>query len=145
VRFFFLTVFCNVVFIRTTPLDRYQNGRSRGIAHVVFASKDGVVATMASVAQKPLNLANRDLRIELSLGNIHRRSSDPNSKLFYSGCDESEIETIFQQFSNSIISNHSCMLFTLSDSCTNNSHEVTLNSEGSPDRGMRPSWFHSVQ
>ena len=64
-------------------------------------------------------------------------------RLYYSGCngDESEILTIFQQFSKSIIEVCVCMLLTLFNFCTKNSHRVTLNSEGF----QRRIWFYSFR
>ena len=105
-------------FLRTDPLDFYFDGRPRGTCHIDFASKDSVVAAKTSIAEKPLQIRDRNLRIEYSDGIIRKQNAVPSYKLFYSGCncDESEILAIFQQFSESILKVFRCMLFTLSNS-----------------------------
>ena len=104
-------------FLRATLLDTYQSGRPKGSCNVDFASKDGAVATMESVAQKPIRVRGSNLNVEFSLGNTRKPVTEPYEKLYFSGCtgDESKIRTIFQQFSDSIVRIYLCM-FTLSDS-----------------------------
>ena len=117
--FFPLAVFFQLCFfLRTTSLDFYQHGGSSGTCHIDFASKDGAVATMASVAKKPLVVAGRKLRVEFSEGKTRKLVTEPNSKLYFSGCagDELEIRTIFEQFRDSVVDVYLCMLFTLSNS-----------------------------
>ena len=96
-----------------TSLDKYQDGRRRGTAHIDFVSRDSVVAAQASAAQTPIELDGRKLRLEDSEG--HTKPADPSSKLFYKGYSgpESEIRTIFEQYGDCIASIQQCMLFTL--------------------------------
>ena len=94
-----------------------QNGILRGTGHIDFASKDDVVAALKSAAIEPIRVLGRDLRVYLYLGD-NRKPPAPHDRLYFSGYagDESEIRTIFQQFSDSIVGIHQCMLFTLFDS-----------------------------
>jgi hypothetical protein len=115
--FFFPDRFFNGVFIRTTPLDVNVRGRSRGTAHVEFASKDQAVAAMNSINEKPIQMSGRYLRIENSFGN-QKPVNEPNEFLYFSNCSGgvSEIRTVFQEFNDSIIDLFLCMLFILSNS-----------------------------
>jgi RNA recognition motif-containing protein len=76
-------------------IHHYYDGRSRGSAHVHFASKDSAVAA----AKEPINLADRELRVEFRL------AKDPTKNLYFKGSatGEPEIRTIFEQFNDSII------------------------------------------
>jgi hypothetical protein len=117
VRTFFLAVFFQMCFfLRTSPLDFRRDGRFRETCHVDFASKDGAFAAKTSAAQNPVHIGDRELRLEYSQG--RKPATDPFNKLHFSGCsgDESEVRTIFQQFSESILEVSLCMLFTLSNS-----------------------------
>jgi hypothetical protein len=117
VRTFFPGRFLSTVFfLRTTSLDFFRNGRFRRACHVDFASKDGALAAGTTAAQNPIHIGDCELRIEYSAD--RKPVTDPSNKLYFSGCssDESEIRTIFQQFSESILEVFVCMLFTLSNS-----------------------------
>jgi RNA recognition motif-containing protein len=94
-----------------------QEGRPRGIAHVDFENLDSAVAAVESSQQEAIHVGGRDLRLDFSDGQKGKAANPPNVKLYFQGCsgDESDIRTIFQQFSNSIVDIHLCMLFTLSD------------------------------
>jgi len=83
-------------------IHRYRDGRSRGMAHVDFSCTDTAIATIESSQQKPIQVAGRDLRVEYPNS---RGPHDPNEKVFFSGCagDESEIRSIFKQFSDAIV------------------------------------------
>ena len=115
------------VLFKSTPLDLRQSGTFRGSVQITFASKDIAVAAMASLAQKPVQIGDRVVRVEYAK---HNDVFDPHHILFYSDCpgDDSEIKTIFRQFSEFIVSVYRSMLFILSN-YTNNSHVVSLNSE----------------
>jgi len=92
--------------IQDMRIHKFQNGRRRGTGHIDFVSKDGVVAALASVAQRPIELEGRRLRIECSQGTQREPVTIPSEKLFYKGYigKESEIRTICEQFSDHIVS-----------------------------------------
>lgn len=83
----------------------YQDGRHRGTCHVDFVSMDGAVAAMTSMDSKPFKMFGRQLRVEFSEPKNRNAVLDPYEKLHYAGFagEESEIRTIFQQFSDSIV------------------------------------------
>ena len=115
-----------------------------GIAHVDFSSKESSLAE--SAGQEPIHLSGRDLRVDFSAGNWAQPVTDPSDKLYFTGCsgDEINVQSIFKQFSESIIDAHLCMLFILSYSVPT-THGITLNSEKSLDRRSHPSCFHLFQ
>ena len=114
--FFFLDFFSTVFFLRTTFLDMYQRGNSRGTCFIDFANKNSVAATLKSVAQEPIELFGRQLRVHNP--RIENRKYEPNKKLYFSGSagDESEIRKIFKQFNDYIVTVSLCMLSIVSDS-----------------------------
>lgn len=121
-KFFFECLFLSNVSLMSYLLDTNRDGRPRGICHLDFVDQDSAVACIQSAAQEPLHMAGRDLRLDFAVGIGAAQSNiEPNRKLYFSGFngDETELRTIFRDYSQHISDVHQCMLFTLSDFVTN--------------------------
>lgn len=93
-------------------------GYGKGL--VLFDSIESATAAMRALdGTRTAN--DQKLTVEYAKpDDVSKEVSGPNERLFFAGCtgEESEIRTVFQEYSDSIKEISLCMLFTLSDSVT---------------------------
>ncbi|KAG6853619.1 hypothetical protein C0991_002843 [Blastosporella zonata] len=87
----------------------YQpDGRARGFAHVEFVNTPDAVAAMTSVAEEPMYLLDRDLRVNYAAGRRAPAEREPSNTLYFHGFSGTleDLRSASGQYDTSIVNIH---------------------------------------